>query len=260
MSPPVRKPLPVERESIGADIIRIGKDIIEILTSGMYVSPVTKYREYVQNAADAIDTARSAGLISGNRRGSVSIDIDHAARSVVIRDNGIGINAKDALPTLLGIGGSAKRGTAARGFRGVGRLSGLAYCRELVFRSKAAGEGKVVSLSWDCRALRSRLAEARFNGDLRSVISDVVAVWYEDSGRPSDHFFEVQLHEVARLRSDMLLNEELIHNYLAQVAPVPFSPEFSFGSEITQKLHAYYIRSSMRITRVYPLTSPLTGQ
>ena len=33
------------------DAVRIGKDIIEILTSGMYVSPVTIYREYIQNAA-----------------------------------------------------------------------------------------------------------------------------------------------------------------------------------------------------------------
>lgn len=239
MRPPLRKPLPAERESICPDTIRIGKDIIEILTSGMYVSPVTIYREYIQNAADAIDAARAAGLISNNRRGSVSIDIDHTARSAVIRDNGIGISKMDALSTLLGIGGSSKRGTAARGFRGVGRLSGLAYCKELVFRTKAAGDDKVVSLSWDCRALRSRLAEPHFNGDLRSAISDVVSVWYEDASKTSDHFFEVQLHEVARLRSDTLLNEQLIHDYLAQVAPVPFSPEFSFGTAISQKLHTH---------------------
>ena len=239
MRPLLCKPLPAERESIAPDTIRIGKDIIEILTSGMYVSPVTIYREYVQNAADAIDAARAAGLISSNRRGSVSIDIDHSVRSVVIRDNGVGIRKIDALPTLLGIGGSSKRGTAARGFRGVGRLSGLAYCKKLVFRTKAAGEDTVVSLSWDCRALRSRLAGPHFNGDLRSVISDVVSVWYEDASKTFDHFFEVELHEISRLRSDMLLNEQLIADYLGQVAPVPFSPEFSFGTEINKKLNSH---------------------
>ena len=36
----------------GVDAVRIGKDVIEILTSGMYVSPVTVYREYIQNAAE----------------------------------------------------------------------------------------------------------------------------------------------------------------------------------------------------------------
>jgi hypothetical protein len=234
MSPTARIPLSEGRDSIGAEMIRIGKDIIEILTSGMYVSPVTIYREYMQNAADSIDAARTAGVIPGNRRGNVSIDINHTARSVVIRDNGVGISAEDALPTLLGIGGSAKRGTTARGFRGVGRLSGLAYCRELVFRTKAAGENKIVSLSWDCRALRARLSEPGSSGDLRSIISEVVSVRYEDSSKTSDHFFEVQLLEVSRLRS-----EQLIHDYLAQVAPVPFSPEFSFGSAINRKLEGY---------------------
>jgi hypothetical protein len=36
------------RESIDISDIRIGKDVIEIVTSGMYVSPVTVYREFVQ--------------------------------------------------------------------------------------------------------------------------------------------------------------------------------------------------------------------
>jgi Histidine kinase-, DNA gyrase B-, and HSP90-like ATPase len=239
MSPPLRKPLSEGHQIIGPETIRIGKDIIEILTSGMYVSPGTIYREYVQNAADSIDAARFADIISGGRRGNVSIDINHSLRSVLIRDNGIGIAARDALPTLLGIGGSAKRGTAARGFRGVGRLSGLAYCRELAFRTKAAGEDKIVSLSWDCRALRAQLSELRLNGDLRSVISDVVSVSFEHSDKLSDHFFEVHLRDVSRLRSDMLLNEKLIHDYLAQVAPVPFSPEFSFADAINRRLQTH---------------------
>ena len=35
--------------------VEIGKDILELLTGAMYVDPLTIYREYVQNAADAID-------------------------------------------------------------------------------------------------------------------------------------------------------------------------------------------------------------
>jgi len=239
MSLPVRRVPTADRESVRADAVHIGKDIIEILTSGMYVSPITVYREYVQNAADAIDVARAGGLLSANKRGNVTINIDHAARSVVIRDNGVGIKSKDALPILLGIGGSTKRGTSARGFRGVGRLSGLAYCKELVFRTKAAGDSRIVTLTWDCRALRTRLAEPQFGGDLRSIISDVVWVWYDQSDKLNEHFFEVHLNEVSRLRSDMLLNEGLIHDHLAQIAPVPFSPEFSFGDMINQRLRAH---------------------
>ena len=35
--------------------IDIGKDILELLSSSMYVDPLSIYPEYVQNAADAID-------------------------------------------------------------------------------------------------------------------------------------------------------------------------------------------------------------
>ncbi len=72
------------------DVVRVGKDVIELITSGMYVSPITVFREYLQNAADAIDGARAAGLLGPDDSGNVTISIDHAARSVTIRDDGIG--------------------------------------------------------------------------------------------------------------------------------------------------------------------------
>ena len=42
---------------------QIGKDVIESLTLGMYEDCRFIYREYIQNAADAIDKAVSEGLI-----------------------------------------------------------------------------------------------------------------------------------------------------------------------------------------------------
>src|SRR3546814_19617948 len=35
------------------DLVVIGKDILELLSSAMYTDPLTIYREYVQNPADA---------------------------------------------------------------------------------------------------------------------------------------------------------------------------------------------------------------
>jgi molecular chaperone HtpG len=220
------------------DTVRIGKDIIEILTSGMYVSPVTIYREYLQNAADSIDAAGAEGTFGRGQRGAVSVTFDHTARAVTIRDNGAGIAAKDAAYMLLAIGGSAKRGTNARGFRGVGRLSGLAYCRSLQFRTKAAGEGKIMSITWDCRGLRERLADAAFGGDLRRIVADSVTLSEEKTEDRADHFFEVRLNDIARLRNDALLNEKQIANYLAQVAPLAFDAGFSFAPEIEKRLAA----------------------
>jgi hypothetical protein len=233
---------------VDSEMVRIGKDVIELVTSGMYVSPVTIYREYIQNSADAIDAGRAQNLLPAGRRGRVSIRFDHSARSVLIRDNGSGLAKRAAPSTLLGIGGSAKRGTPARGFRGVGRLSGLAYCQELSFRSKAAGEHTVTCISWDCRTLRSRLADNSFDGDLRQIISDTVRLRFERADDEADHFFEVRLSEVARLRNDVLMNEHLIAQYLAEVAPVPFSPDFSFATEIQKRVSTLAIQVPIDLT------------
>lgn len=227
------------------DVVRIGKDVIELITSGMYVSPVTIYREYLQNSADAIDAARKVGLLAPDQRGDVVIKIDHSTRSVTIRDDGIGIAPKEAVPVLLAIGGSPKRGSSARGFRGVGRLSGLAYCRELEFRTKAAGETSIVSVTWDCRLLRSRLADGTFGGDLQRIVADAVSIHYEMAYEPDDHFFEVVMRDVARHRQDMLLNEKLIGQYLGQVGPVPFNPGFS-----STEIDAHLARHGARVPPV----------
>ena len=226
-----------QRDGVDVDAVRIGKDVIELLTSGMYVSPITIYREYVQNAADGIDAYRARLPVGGEvPQGRVAITIDHAARSVAIRDDGAAIASRDAAATLLAIGGSPKRGTTARGFRGVGRLSGLAFCRELEFRSKAEGEVYVNCVAWDCRELRRRLADGTSRDDLRSIVAACVSVWREEPEAASEHFFEVRLLDVARHRQDLLLNEKVIAQYLGEVAPVAFAPDFSFGPEIDERL------------------------
>src|SRR5579875_3836319 len=104
MMPTIANGRALAGEGINLDDIRVGKDVIEIVTSGMYVSPITVYREYVQNAADSIDAARSSGLLSPRKSGTVEISFDQAARSVIIRDCGVGIAVRDAIPTLVAIG------------------------------------------------------------------------------------------------------------------------------------------------------------
>lgn len=237
---------------VDPESVRVGKDVIEILTTGMYVSPVTVFREYIQNSADSIDAARAAGTLGLNERGAVSVSFDHAARSVTVRDNGGGIGVKDAVPILLAIGDSTKRGTSARGFRGVGRLSGLAYCRALQFKTKAAGEGKITTVTWDCRALRERLADSAFGGDLRRVVADSVTLSEETAESSDEHFFEVRLNDIARLRNDVLLNEQQIAHYLSQVAPLAFNSEFSFAPEIEKRLAA--------AGRLVPISLTIAGE
>src|SRR5438552_5110781 len=141
------------------ELVTVGKDMLELLSSAMYVDPLTIYREYIQNAADAIDEAGSEGLYSKGLRPHISLSLDLAERSIKIRDNGIGVSANVFAYRLTAIGASNKRGSRARGFRGVGRFCGLAYCEQLIFRSKWSNAPRVWEVHFDCRHLKELLAD-----------------------------------------------------------------------------------------------------
>ena len=216
--------------------ITIGPDILELFSSAMYVDPITVYREYVQNAADAIDEARNGGILAPDEPGRVDIAIDAQARSVRIRDNGCGVPSEAFGRRLLALGGSVKRATNARGCRGVGRLAGLGYSRNVIFRSSVAGETETSVLRWDCRRLKATLRGSDSAGSLADVIRSVTSLEQEDGTSASEHFFEVELEGVVRLRKDQLTCPSSVSAYLSQVAPVPFAPDFRFGNRIVETL------------------------
>jgi Histidine kinase-, DNA gyrase B-, and HSP90-like ATPase len=213
------------------DHVPIGKDILELLSSSMYVDPLTIYREYLQNAADAYD---ELGAQDQDRR--VDIFLDAAFRTIRIRDYGGGISNAEFVRRLISFGASRKRGTSARGFRGVGRLAGLGYCRELVFRSRSSQSEAVRELSWDCRKLQLLLRDASYKSDLATLVREVVNHREIPNSDAPPHFFEVELRGVVRLKSDRLLSEPAVVAYIEQVAPLPFHPEFSFGERIRDEL------------------------
>ena len=218
----------------------IGKDILELLSSSMYVDPMAMYREYVQNSADATDLARSAGLSPAE--GLVSIKIDAVARTILIRDNGSGLSEADFAQKLTALGGSSKRGSAARGFRGVGRLAGLAFAQEIVFRSRQQGERTVHELRWNGRDVRAMLRSTETR-DLHEIVQKSVET-REVSGQGwPDKFFEVELRGVVRHKDDRLLNHDAVFNYLAQVAPVPFHQDFQFSDQISSLLQTHGIKT-----------------
>ena len=219
--------------------ILVGKDILELVSGAMYVEPLSIYREYVQNAVDAIDEAKEQGLYKGRRQPRIDIFVDPEERTVKIRDNGIGISRKDFVKRLTAFGASHKRGTTARGFRGVGRFSGLGYCQQLIFRTRVNLDTEVSELLWDGRKFKEILLDAKYQGGLNDVVHDVTKLSsFNDVSYPA-HFFEVEMIGVTRYRNDILLNEEVIEDYLSQVAPLPFHPKFKYGEEIQEFLDNY---------------------
>jgi len=227
--------------------IVIGKDILELLSSAMYVDPLTIYREYLQNSADSIDEAKKNGELDAQETGQVDVNIEPFSRTVIIRDNGAGLSNKDFEKRMTAFGASKKRNMVARGFRGVGRLAGLGYCRELIFRSKSSDDQQVYQISWNCQKLKSVLLDSDFNGDLVDVVNEVVSFSSLPTEEYPDHFFEVELNKIVKHKKDILLDPETLEHYIAQIAPVPFSPEFSFAEKITEALDKYIALGNIHV-------------
>lgn len=222
--------------------IVIGKDVLELLTGAMYSEPLMIYREYVQNAADAIDELLAGPHEPNAEPPSIEISIDTASRNVSIRDTGTGIPRDQFERRLTALGASAKRGQAKRGFRGVGRLSGLGYCRELVFRSRRSRGDPVMELAWDGRRLRELLRDVACGDDLKALIESITSVRTLPGASHPARFFEVELRGVARIKNDALLNGEAVANYLSEVSPISFDPGFSFRGQINDFLERHGIR------------------
>ena len=211
----------------------IGKYTLESLTSGLYVSPLDLYREYVQNASDSIDKAIDEGLISGERA-VIKIETDAVKRVIRITDNGTGVSSKNVMQALIDIGNSHKRNSQCRGFRGIGRLSGLGYCRKLRFVTSAYGESVATIVSYDCEVLHELLSPKRGNHDtVDDVLQQVMSV---DSftERKKLHYFVVELSDIDN--DSCLLDKDKVLSYLQQNLPIPYAKDFVWGTLINEKM------------------------
>lgn len=213
---------------------QFGANILENLTTGMYRNPLILYREYIQNSCDSIDKAVAKGLYPSIEQGKIEIWLNTDTRTIEIEDNGTGIPEKDFARVLGNIADSDKMLGEDKGFRGIGRLCGLAYCNRLEFQSKSAGENKISVLSCDAQKMRALLAEHQ-SKQKRYLASDILKEVYSFSSKVDTdidkHFFKVVLYDVNEL-SDNILNITLIKDYLSFVAPVPYQNSFIFRKSI----------------------------
>ena len=212
-----------------ADYI-FGANILENVTSGMYKNSQVIFREYIQNACDAIDAAISQNILAAGE-GRIDIWIEPAARQVVIEDNGTGISEKDFETTLKSVAQSSKQIDIEKGFRGIGRLCGLAYCRELIFSATAAGENVISIMKIDAKKLRSK-----FYGEIKytaqEVLDEVITFGKKFSkDAVNEHWFKVEMLDI-NSENEILLDAPAIQEYLSFVAPVEYQNYFSYNTEI----------------------------
>src|SRR5579862_7133868 len=110
----------------------IGSFVLESLTTGMYGERRNAIREYIQNAYDSVLAAERQKVLQ-KKRGKVVLTVDGEGNRLTIRDNGLGLSKRVAVDTLTAIGASRKDRGSAAGFRGIGRLAGIAFSDELQF-------------------------------------------------------------------------------------------------------------------------------
>jgi molecular chaperone HtpG len=213
--------------------IEIGKFTLESLTTGMYSEPESCYREYIQNAVDSLDTALAEGLMQVQDF-RIEIIVDGSRQEISIKDNGTGIKKDLVRKTLLDIGNSTKLHTTNRGFRGIGRLGGLSYCKKLSFCTTAMGKSEKTLVTFDCDKLKALLVPGQSTEhNLQSVVEAVtdVRVMQEQA---STHYFIVKMEGVDDISS--LLDLDEVKDYISQVAPIPFRDRFYWGKEIKSHL------------------------
>ena len=209
--------------------IGMGLRLLETLTSALYEDPIVFFREYVQNSADAF----TRHPVTNAR---IDIKIDKKNKKLVFLDNGYGIPKKDFIDKMTSIGKSDKSKAIDQiGFRGIGRLAAMPFCKELIFKNKVENEEEIQVFSWDGEKYNTLLSQSETD-DLESAIEQITQksiLKYE--GNISDHFFKVELVSY-RTEIEELVNGKDFKQNLCRLLPLKYADSF----EAKKSIHSHY--------------------
>ena len=214
----------------------IGKNVIESLTTGMYENPLFVYREYIQNAADAVDHAVKSGILQKGEE-AISVRIDNERQEIIIEDNAIGIESAKAFSILRNIAKSTKQKGIDKGFRGIRRLGGLAYCQKLTFETSCKGEDVKSIVTWDAEKLQNLINDTEDKSSGEEVVKEVTSFDSKKEDK-DEHYFKVVMEDV---NLGDLLNIDEVTNYLQMVAPIDINSSFLYKKEIQKYMNEHQL-------------------
>jgi molecular chaperone HtpG len=141
------------------------KQILHLVTHSLYSNKEIFLRELVSNASDACDKLRfealdKAALYEDAPNLEIRVWFDEAAKTITIRDNGIGMSAEEAVAHLGTIAKSGTREFMAKlegeqkkdanliGQFGVGFYSGFIVADRMTVETRRAGAGAEEGVRW----------------------------------------------------------------------------------------------------------------
>lgn len=148
---------------------KIGKNVLENLTQAMYDDSRVIFREYIQNSADQIDYALKNNSFPHEKL-EIYINLDARKKCISICDNANGIPSAEVENRLGNVADSYKVQGETKGFRGIGRLGGIGYCKQLRFITSYAGEDVKSIMTWDAARLREIISDPQNHKTAEEVL------------------------------------------------------------------------------------------
>lgn len=220
--------------------IIVGRNLLETLTSALYEDPIVLFREYVQNSLDAYNLATRNDSSLSSHSLEVTIDIDKEKKIIIIKDNGFGISSADNFQkAMLGFGNSEKKDRSRFiGFRGIGRLSGLPFCKTLRFRNKIIGTSKIDICTWQGERYRE-LLNTNDETTFQEIVNAIVDIKQEEGNDPESHYFEVEIIGYgSELEDDVILNTNF-EQRLRKMLPVKYDDSFPSAKLIEEQYRKF---------------------
>ncbi len=237
----------VKKETLGFQTE--AKQLLHLMIHSLYSNKEIFLRELISNASDAIDKLRFAALadetmLEGQGDYEIRVELDEAANTLTISDNGIGMNRDEVIENL---GTIAKSGTAsflesltgdeARdsqliGQFGVGFYSAFIVADRVEVHTRKAGEAADEGVLWESHG------EAEFSVEARSKDTRGTSITLYLKNDCEEFAGDWRVRSVIKKYSDHIsvpvkMLKQVPPPVEGEEAPEPAEPEFETVNEAT---------------------------
>ncbi len=174
-------PTPIPGE-IQEEVELVYAPAVLILSEDLYPRKLDVVREYIQNASDALDEYAGIADYLEDRADPV-IKVSIQGRSLLIFDTGIGMDEEE-ISKLRRIAYSEKRAGEEAGYKGIGRLAGIAVADKLKFSSTSYGSPRLYHFEFRAKNMREEVSDNKKRGiqePATAAINRHTSTWWTET-------------------------------------------------------------------------------